>query len=124
MIYITRHIVFTWFVAWISIIRELSLIPHLYFQILHTAGQIKIIRYWLTQLVPSKTEDKHKSIATANKIIQKHQKIINFSKNIESIYTYIALLQFVLNTILMCFLGFLIVTVSNAELLQFFLSKY
>ncbi|XP_067206887.1 odorant receptor 10-like isoform X2 [Linepithema humile] len=78
---------------------------------LHAAGQIDILRYWLTQLVPRENENKHESIAiTTNKIIQKHQKIINFSENIESIYTYIALLQFVSNTIMICSLAFLIVT--------------
>ncbi|KAL0134056.1 hypothetical protein PUN28_001141 [Cardiocondyla obscurior] len=77
--------------------------------ILHTAGQIEIMRYWLVQLVPRKNETK--SIAkTTNKIIRKHQKIIGFSKNIENLYSYIALLQFVSNTIMICSLGFLIVT--------------
>lgn len=85
-----------------------------YFQILHTAGQIDIIRCWLMQLTPRKEEYKHVSYRIiTNKIIQKHQKIINFSKNIESIHTYIALLQFVSNTIMICSLAFVIVTVSK-----------
>ncbi|XP_011631566.2 odorant receptor 13a-like [Pogonomyrmex barbatus] len=80
--------------------------------ILHTAGQIEIMRYWLMQLVPRDNKNNHtfdKSIST-NKIIQKHQKIINFSKNIENLYSYIALVQFVSNTIMICTLGFVIVT--------------
>ncbi|XP_011155817.3 uncharacterized protein LOC105193159 [Solenopsis invicta] len=84
--------------------------------ILHTAGQIEIMRHWLAQLVPRKSEDKHKSItATASKIIQKHQKIISFTKNIENLYSYIALLQFVSNTIMICSLGFLIVTAIGSS---------
>ncbi|XP_077261325.1 odorant receptor Or2-like isoform X1 [Temnothorax americanus] len=76
---------------------------------LHTAGQIEIMRHRLTQLVSRKNEGE--SIAmTTSKIIQKHQKIISFSKNIESLYSYIALLQFVSNTIMICSLGFVIVT--------------
>ncbi|XP_036141687.1 uncharacterized protein LOC105840961 [Monomorium pharaonis] len=80
--------------------------------ILHTAGQIEIMSHWLAQLVPRiKNKDKHKSFATTTgKIIQKHQKIISFSKNIESLYSSIALLQFVSNTIMICSIGFLIVT--------------
>lgn len=46
-------------------------------------------------------------------IIQKHQKIVSFSENIEYLYTYVALVQFVSNTVMICSLGFLIVTVSN-----------
>jgi len=79
------------------------------------------MRQWLMQLVPRNNENKHELIvANTSKIIQKHQKIINFSKNIECLYSYIALIQFVSNTIMICSLGFLIVTVSNIELLQFF----
>ncbi|XP_011694590.1 PREDICTED: odorant receptor 4-like [Wasmannia auropunctata] len=77
--------------------------------ILHSAGQLEIMCHWLTQLCTN--EDKHKSIAaTTSKIVQKHQKVISFIKNIESLYTYIALLQFVSNTIMICLLAFAIVT--------------
>ncbi|XP_011870732.1 PREDICTED: odorant receptor 13a-like isoform X2 [Vollenhovia emeryi] len=76
--------------------------------ILHTAGQIEIMSHWLAQL---SCKNEGKSIAaTTSKIIQKHQKIIKFSRHIESLYTYIALLQFVSNTIMICSLGFVIVT--------------
>ncbi|XP_071642972.1 odorant receptor Or2-like isoform X2 [Temnothorax longispinosus] len=81
---------------------------------LHTAGQIEIMRHRLTQLVSRKNEGE--SIAmTTSKIIQKHQKIISFSKNIESLYSYIALLQFVSNTIMICSLGFVIVTAIGSS---------
>jgi hypothetical protein len=81
---------------------------------LHAGGQLEILHYWLTQIAPHENENKHKSIVTlTNKIIQKHQKIINFSEKIESLFTYIALLLFVSNTIMICSIGFLIVTVSK-----------
>jgi len=84
------------------------------FQTLHAAGQFEILRYWLTQLVPDKNNNKHKSIVIVkNKIIRKHQKIINFSEKIESLYTYVALVVFISNTIMICSIGFLIVTVSK-----------
>ncbi|XP_025164029.1 putative odorant receptor 92a [Harpegnathos saltator] len=44
------------------------------------------------------------------KIIRKHQKIIYFTENIETLYTFIALLQFVSNVMMICVLGFLIIT--------------
>lgn len=84
----------------------------IYFQILHAAGQINIVRYWLTQLTASKDENKDGSIAMT-KIIQKHNKIIRFTKHIECLYTYSTLMIFVTNTILICVLAFLVVTVSK-----------
>ncbi|XP_020289101.1 odorant receptor 9a-like [Pseudomyrmex gracilis] len=78
---------------------------------LHVGGQIDVLRSWLKTLVSDENKERHKSIvATTNKIIQKHQKIITFSEHIEDLYTYIALVQFTSNTVLICSLGFLIVT--------------
>ncbi|KAL6429633.1 hypothetical protein ACFW04_007515 [Cataglyphis niger] len=84
--------------------------------ILHIGGQINILHCWLIELVFKK--NKLESIAiTIKKIIRKHQKIIYFAKNVESLYTYIAFMQFVSNTIMICLIGFLIITAfgdSNA----------
>ncbi|XP_071643420.1 odorant receptor 4-like isoform X2 [Temnothorax longispinosus] len=78
---------------------------------LHVGGQMDILRCWLTELVPRGSEERSESVAVATtKIIRKHQRIINFSEYIEDLYTYIALVQFTLNTVLICSLGFLIVT--------------
>ncbi|XP_014480030.1 PREDICTED: odorant receptor 4-like [Dinoponera quadriceps] len=78
---------------------------------LHAAGQMEILRNWFTQLIPLANEDKYKSIdVTLNQIVRKHQKIIDFSESIENLYTQIALLQFGSNLILICSLGFLVVT--------------
>lgn len=38
-----------------------------------------------------------------------------FSENIESLYSYIALMQFVSNTLIICSIGFVIASVSNVE---------
>jgi len=46
-------------------------------------------------------------------LIIRHQHIITFSKNIETLYSNIALIQFVSNTLVICCLGFLIVIVST-----------
>ncbi|XP_011870743.1 PREDICTED: odorant receptor 13a-like isoform X2 [Vollenhovia emeryi] len=77
--------------------------------VLHVGGQMDILRGWLMNFAPKESGKKHESI-TPDKIVQKHQKIINFSKNVEKLYTHIALLQFASNTIMICSLAFLIVS--------------
>ncbi|XP_028044840.2 odorant receptor 4 [Monomorium pharaonis] len=78
---------------------------------LHVGGQMDILRCWLHELVPRENKGTAESVAfTTNKIIRKHQRVINFSEYIEDLYTYIALVQFTSNTVLICSLGFLIVT--------------
>ncbi|XP_029662713.1 odorant receptor 13a-like [Formica exsecta] len=78
--------------------------------VLHTGGQIDILRCWLNEIVTKGNEEGSETVITTSKIIRKHQRIINFAEYIENMYTYIALLQFTLNTVLICSLGFLIVT--------------
>ncbi|XP_070529857.1 odorant receptor 10-like [Cardiocondyla obscurior] len=79
--------------------------------IMHIAGQINIVRRWLTEIAFSENTGKDKSISiTMTKIIQKHKKIIRFSKKIQSLYMHIALVQFLLNTIMICAIAFLVVT--------------
>ncbi|XP_014480071.1 PREDICTED: odorant receptor 4-like [Dinoponera quadriceps] len=79
--------------------------------ILHVGGQMDILQRWLSELASKDLGSERESIArTASKIIQKHQRIIYFSENIENLYTHIALFLFASNTILICSLGFLIVT--------------
>lgn len=74
-----------------------------------------VLRCWLNEVVIKKNKEERSESITMNKIIRKHQRIINFAEYIEDMYTYIALLQFTLNTVLICSLGFLIVTVSNKK---------
>ncbi|XP_020289117.1 odorant receptor 4-like [Pseudomyrmex gracilis] len=77
---------------------------------LHVGGQINILLCWLTKIKPEEMGKKHESIVTVTKIIRKHQKIISLSGNIENLYSHIALVQFTSNTVMICSLGFLIVT--------------
>ncbi|XP_025073193.1 odorant receptor 67c-like [Pogonomyrmex barbatus] len=44
------------------------------------------------------------------KIIKKHQNIIIFSKSIENLYSHIALVLFLSDTLIICGLGFILVT--------------
>ncbi|KAL6429638.1 hypothetical protein ACFW04_007516 [Cataglyphis niger] len=66
-----------------------------------------ILRSWLTDFA---SNGKKRTSSTRNEIIEKHQRIINFSEKVENLYTYIALLQFASNTIMICSLAFLIVS--------------
>lgn len=50
---------------------------------------------------------------TMRSLIIKHQRIIVFAENVETLYTYIALIMLLSDTIIICCLGFIIVTVSN-----------
>ncbi|XP_011065059.1 PREDICTED: putative odorant receptor 92a [Acromyrmex echinatior] len=78
---------------------------------LHVGSQMNILLCWLTKLGSKDIENKHDSFVTVTtKIIQKHQKIINLSENVENLYSYIALLHFTLNIVMICSLAFLIVT--------------
>jgi len=81
---------------------------------LHTGSQIDILRKSLMEIFPKK--GKHNpSHFMIKKIIKKHQKIIVFSKHIEDLYSYIAMAMFVTDTLIICCLGFTIVTVSNFD---------
>ncbi|XP_018302496.1 odorant receptor 4-like [Mycetomoellerius zeteki] len=77
---------------------------------LHVGGQMDILRCKLNGLVLRRNEVSESVAVKTNRIIRKHQRIINFSEYIEDLYTYIALVQFTSNTVLICSLGFLIVT--------------
>ncbi|XP_020289086.1 odorant receptor Or2-like [Pseudomyrmex gracilis] len=78
--------------------------------VLHASGQIDLLLNWLTKLSPKNIENNQEIIATTtSKIIVQHQKIIQFSENIESLFTHITLFIFASNTLLICSIGFLIV---------------
>lgn len=57
---------------------------------------------------------------TIKTLITKHHRIIMFSENIENLYTYIALTLFISDTLIICCLGFIIVTVSNIGRKRYF----
>ncbi|KAF3054633.1 Odorant receptor 105 [Nylanderia fulva] len=77
--------------------------------ILHVGGQMEILESRISQFIFKEIENKKESITGTIKIIQKHQKIIQFSENIEIIYTHIALCVFASNMAMICSIGFLIV---------------
>ncbi|EGI58891.1 Odorant receptor 2a [Acromyrmex echinatior] len=77
--------------------------------ILHVAGQIDIICHELLEIPVA--ENKYDSrIILLRSIVSRHQRIIAFADSIEDVFCYMALMQFLLNTFVICFLGFVIVT--------------
>ncbi|XP_067206881.1 odorant receptor 13a-like isoform X2 [Linepithema humile] len=77
--------------------------------VLHLVGQINILDKWLTEMY-SKENGFKPSLTLIRKLIKKHQRIIDFSENIETIYSNIALMLFVSDTLIICCVGFVIVT--------------
>lgn len=84
---------------------------------MHIGGQIDIMQQQIEKICP-KDNEYDLSISIVRSLINKHHKIIAFSNNIESLFSSIALMQFVSNTVIICCIGFLIATVS---ILQVFL---
>ncbi|XP_012526718.1 odorant receptor 22c [Monomorium pharaonis] len=77
--------------------------------ILHVCGQIDILRECLTKIFSKNSANSINEIMMQS-LIRKHQRIIVFAENIETLYTYIALMMLLSNTIIICCLGFIIVT--------------
>ncbi|KAK2587310.1 hypothetical protein KPH14_003029 [Odynerus spinipes] len=77
--------------------------------ILHLGGQADILCEILLDLNTKHIEG-GTSIATLRTVIARHQKIILFSDNIETLFSYFTLMQFMSNILIICCLGFMIVT--------------
>ncbi|XP_067205422.1 uncharacterized protein [Linepithema humile] len=77
--------------------------------ILHIGGQIDLLREWLTKAFSRNATHSMDGI-TIESIILKHQKIILFAENIENLYTYISMMMLLSDTLIICCLGFIIVT--------------
>ncbi|GAB1863047.1 Odorant receptor [Camponotus japonicus] len=76
--------------------------------VLHACGQIDIVRQKLNKIT-RKNIEQGATESIMKRLIIRHQKIISFSKNIESLFSTIALIQFISNTLVICCLGFIIV---------------
>ncbi|XP_039310437.1 odorant receptor 22c-like isoform X1 [Solenopsis invicta] len=73
--------------------------------VLHVSGQIDIMCQELKEI---RSTSKSNSISTSS-LVARHQKIISLSKNIENYFSFVALLQFVWNTFVICAIGFMVV---------------
>ncbi|KAL6429657.1 hypothetical protein ACFW04_007524 [Cataglyphis niger] len=76
--------------------------------VLHACGQIDIVRQKFSEIT-RKNVERGVIEGMMKALIVRHQRIIAFSKNIEALFSNIALIQFVSNTMVICCLGFLIV---------------
>ncbi|XP_077261495.1 odorant receptor Or1-like isoform X2 [Temnothorax americanus] len=77
--------------------------------ILHISGQIDILRKSVLELFPKENKcSPNRSMV--KKVIKKHQNIITFSEHIEDLYSYISMVLFVSDTLIICCLGFTMVT--------------
>ncbi|XP_011155581.2 odorant receptor 4 [Solenopsis invicta] len=82
--------------------------------VLHISGQIDIVCRGLLELFSKDCESKsYKDAKSA--IIRRHQNVIAFSDNVESLFSYIALMQFLTNTLVICCIAFVIVITINAN---------
>ncbi|EFN78842.1 Putative odorant receptor 22c [Harpegnathos saltator] len=83
-------------------------------KMLHIGGQIDIIHQQLDEICPN---DEHYDLSSgvARSLVSKHHKIIAFSESIESLFSQIALMQFLSNTMIMCCIGFLVVTTLGTD---------
>lgn len=75
-------------------------------------GQINILRKSLIEIFPKEKERNLRRIML-KKVIKKHQKIITFSEHIEDLFSYIAMVLFISDILIICFLGFTIVAVND-----------
>ncbi|XP_072750311.1 odorant receptor 22c-like [Anoplolepis gracilipes] len=73
--------------------------------VLHVSGQIDIICQELKKI---SSTFKSKVFST-KPLVERHQKIISLSNNIKNYFSFIALLQFVWNSFVICSLGFMVV---------------
>ncbi|XP_035741909.1 uncharacterized protein LOC118450324 [Vespa mandarinia] len=84
--------------------------------ILHLGGQVDILCEMLLRMSEKDIEG-NLSLTILKTAIAKHQRIILFSDNIESLFTYFSLMQFMSNVLIICCLGFMIVTsISEGEI--------
>ncbi|EFN71826.1 Putative odorant receptor 24a [Camponotus floridanus] len=100
----------TFFHVWetatvIAMLNSLILALFSYFEVLHVSGQIDIMCQELREI--SSTKKSHPSATRS--LIERHQKIISLSNNIDNFFSFVALIQFVWNTIVICSIGFMIV---------------
>ncbi|XP_071568988.1 odorant receptor 82a-like [Temnothorax nylanderi] len=81
--------------------------------VLHVSGQIDIMQQDLVEISNGKY-DRSTFLLVIKGLICKHQRIINLSENIENLYSYIALMQVLWNTLVMCCTGFVIIIIISS----------
>ncbi|KAL0133993.1 hypothetical protein PUN28_001123 [Cardiocondyla obscurior] len=81
--------------------------------VLHVSGKIDIICYEFKNVSKSVLLNES-AVHLFGALIERHNKIISFSKNIESLFSFVALMQVVWNTLVICCLGLIfIISIHN-----------
>ncbi|EZA57552.1 hypothetical protein X777_02090 [Ooceraea biroi] len=81
--------------------------------VLHVSGQIDIMLQGFLEI--SAKKHARSSLATIKILINRHQRIIDLAENIEDLFSNVALLQFIWNTLVICCIGFLLVISIGTE---------
>lgn len=77
------------------------------------SGQIDILRRDLLAICFNEDSQRDSIVTSIRLLIHRHQRIITFSDNIDELYSDIALMQFLSNTVVMCCIGFTIISVNR-----------
>ncbi|XP_036141366.1 uncharacterized protein LOC118645086 [Monomorium pharaonis] len=77
--------------------------------LVHVSEQIDIMCQELKEICSMSKS----SLVSTKSLVTRHQKIISLSKNVESFFSFVALLQFIWNTFVICALGFMVLIVSK-----------
>ncbi|XP_025163766.1 odorant receptor 13a-like isoform X1 [Harpegnathos saltator] len=80
--------------------------------VFHVSGQIDIIHRKFKSF--SEKISYYGSSETIGMLVEKHNKVILFSENVDKLFSFIALMQVLGNTLVICFLGLVFTTVSIA----------
>ncbi|XP_077261534.1 odorant receptor 13a-like isoform X3 [Temnothorax americanus] len=90
--------------------------------VLHLSGQVDIICQEFRNI--SRTILQYgSSLSSFGVLVERHNRIISLSENIEKIFSFIALMQVVWNTLSICCLGFIIIISIHNETGVFALAK-
>jgi len=81
--------------------------------VLHVSGQIDILCQEF-KTISAKVFSHETFTSTLGIPIERHNRVFLFSENIRELFSFIALMQVIWNTLLICCLGFIIIIVSIA----------
>ncbi|XP_011148031.2 odorant receptor 4-like isoform X2 [Harpegnathos saltator] len=80
--------------------------------VLHVSGQIDIMCQGLREISVTS-----KSVTSATRLlIERHQRIISLSNNIDKFFSFVAMIQFLWNTVVICTIGFMIVISLSTDM--------
>lgn len=94
---------------------NINIYRFIHLQILHVGGQVDIIRQAIREVHRNSNDELSTSLTIIDDLIHRHRKIITLSDDIENLFSSIALIQLLWNTLIICFAGFLFIFVSEID---------